>query len=319
MDPASDFTWHRPTDSIGVQAGTDPPPGTIYHQPWWLDATTDAQWTCVTTGVWAGFTARLPLFRPPGRLARRVLTNPPLTRMLGPVFDRVAGDAAFTEETAQRLAAELVAQLPDATSFSQVFAPQAHGLFSFRQAGFRTQADYTYWLAASASRHDGWRRIHPKARRQLRRAADRYGVDRAVGVDEFVTFYVAAKRAAGQRPVVPDPPVIRTLLTTALARSQGRLLGCRAAHGGLASVAFVAHDAETAHLVMTARDATVADSGAVGLLVWDAVSWARDRQLAFDFDGSTHFLSQFGGEPLMRWVVSRMRTSDRALRWAQLI
>lgn len=319
MVPVSEPTWHRPADPAGIHVGTDPPPGTIYHQPWWLDAATDAQWTCVTTGVRAGFTARLPTFRAPGRLAGRVMTNPPLTRILGPVFDRVAGDEAFTEHTAQRLAADLVAQLPGATSFSQVFAPQARGLFAFRQAGFRVQADYTYWIAASASRDDGWRRIHPKARRQLRRAGDRYHVDRAVGVDEFVAFYVAAKRADGQWPVVPDPPTIRALLTAALCRSHGRLLGCRTAHGALVSVAFVAHDADTAHLVMTARDAALADSGAVGLLVWDAVLWARDSQRAFDFDGCTHFLSQFGGQPLMRWAVSRMRRSDRALRWAGLI
>jgi hypothetical protein len=319
MVPASDVNWHQPAGPEGVHVGTDPPPGTIYHHPWWLDATTDAQWTCVTAGVRAGFTARLPTFRPTGRLRRRVLTNPPLTRMLGPVFDRVHGDGALTEDTAQRLTADLVAQLPSGASFSQVFAPEARGLFSFRHAGYRVQADYTFWLTASASRDDGWLRIHPKTRRQLRRAGDQYHVDRAVGVDEFVAFYVAAKRADGQRPVVPDAPTIRALLTAALARSHGRLLGCRTSHGALASVAFVAHDADTAHLVMTARDAAVAHSGAVGLLVWDAVLWARDSQRAFDFDGSTHFLSQFGGKPRMRWAVSRMRPSDRALRWAGLI
>lgn len=318
---ARDAATDARPDTTAPRALDVPPNATIYHQPWWLDATTDGRWTLVTTDVRGGFVARMPTFQPRGLLASRMSLNPPLTRTLGPVFDCVAGEAALSEDTARRLTTELAAQLPRGMSFAQVFAPDARGLFGFAQAGFTLRADYTYWLAASAwPAGDGqaWRRVHPKTRRQIRRAQERYGVDRAVSVDEFVAFYGSAKRLDG-RALIPDAAAIRTLLTAAHARSSCRLLGCRSADGRLVSAAFVAFDQHTAHLVMTARDASVADSGAVGLLVWDAALWALMSGYAFDFDGDAHFLSQFGGEPRLRWKVQRLRTSDRALRWARLI
>lgn len=303
------------------QPSTDPPAGTVYHQSWWLDAVSAGDWLPLTTCPRSGFVAQLPLFQPAGPLTQRMITNPPLTRTLGPVFTRVTGDAVFTEDIAQRLTADLVEQMPSTVSFSQVFAPQSRGLFSFAQAGFRIRIDYTYWIAASEwpdEEGQMWQRIHPKTRRQLRRASERYQIDRMLDVDAFVEFYGASKRADGG-PLVPGADTIRTLLAAAVSRSSGSLLGCRASDGRLAGAVFVAYDQCTAHLVMTARDPAVADSGAVGMLVWDALTWARESRRSFDLDGSTHFVSQFGGEPVMRWNVSRLRTADRALRWVGLI
>ena len=237
------------------------------------------------------------------------------------MFTRVSGDEVFTEAIAQQLTADLVAQVPSTVSFSQIFGPESRGLFSFTHAGFRIRVDYTYWIAASVcpeEEGEEWQRVHPKTRRQLRRASDRYQIDRAIGVDEFVRFYADTKRADG-RALAPGVRPMQTLLTAALARSSGALLGCRAADGSLAGAVFLAYDQSTAHLVMTARDPAVADSGAVGLLVWEAITWARESGRAFDLDGCEHFVSQFGGEPLMRWNVSRLRLSDRALRWLGLI
>lgn len=310
---------HQQTESTArplVEASA----GSVYQQSWWLDAATDGRWNSLTTRERAGFVAVLPLFQPAGFLSQRIITNPPLTRMLGPVFARVAGDEVFTEAIAQQLTADLVAQMPSGVSFSQIFAPDSRGLFSFTQAGFRIRADYTYWIAASSwpdEDSEMWQRVHPKTRRQLRRASDRYQIDRAIGVDEFVRFYADSKRADG--PLVPGVQTIRTLLAAAVARSSGALLACRAADGTLAGAVFVAFDESTAHLVMTARNPVVADSGAVGLLVWEAITWARQSRRSFDLDGCTHFVSQFGGEPLMRWNVSRLRTVDRGLRWVGLI
>jgi hypothetical protein len=320
MTLATDVIWHQQADST-AQPSIDPPFPSVYHQPWWLDAATDGRWHSLTTQARAGFIAHLPIFQPAGRLARRIVTNPPLTRTLGPVFTRVAGHEAFTESIARRLTADLIEQMPPTVSFGQVFAPESRGLFSFTQAGFRTRIDYTYWIAASAwpdEESQVWQRIHPKMRRQLRHASDRYQIDRAIEVDEFVEFYGNTKRADG-RVLVPGVRTIRTLLEAAVARSSGKLLGCRAPDGRLAGAVFVADDQYTAHLAMTARDRAVADSGAVGLLVVEALTWARETRRSFDFDGCTHFLSQFGGEPVMRWNVTRLRTSDRALRWAGLI
>jgi hypothetical protein len=314
--------WRRRAGDAGtVHVLAGPPAATIYHQPWWLDATTEGHWTCLTTSVRAGFAARMPTYRPQGLLTRRMSVNPPLTRMLGPVFERIEHDAPFSDDIARRLTAELAAQVPPSTSFAQVFAPESPGIFSFTQAGFRVGADFTYGIAASAwpaSEVQAWRGVHPKARRQLRRASERYQVDGAVGIDEFVAFYEAAQRSEG-RTMVPAIADIRALLSAALVRGNGRLLGCRTPDGRLSAAAFIAFDQRTAHLVMTARDGAAADSGAVGLLVWDAANWARASRLAFDFDGDSHFLAQFGGQPRLRWKVQRLRTSDRALRWAGLI
>lgn len=319
MTSAADARWQQ-ADSTPRSSG-DLSAGCVYHQPWWLDAVTEGRWSSVTTPQRAGFVALLPLFRPSGPLAQRIITNPPLTRTLGPVFTRIAGNEVFTEAIARQLTADLIAQLPPALSFSQVFAPESRGLFSFAQAGFRVRLEYTYWIDASAwpdEESQVWQRVHPKTRRQLRRAADRYQIDGAIGVDEFVKFYADTKRADGNA-LVPAAHIIRTLVAAAVARSSGKLLGCRARDGSLAGAVFVAYDRSTAHLVMTARDPAVADSGAVGLLVWDALTWARECGRSFDFDGCTHFVSQFGGEPLMRWRVSRLRTLDRALRLASYL
>lgn len=316
----SDLASLPPTTPAGPHMLADQPDrlwsGTVYHEPWWLDATTDGAWKLLST-EYSGFVARLPIYSRRTLFGDSLITNPPLTRTLGPVFERISRAHQFTDRIARRLTAELAAQIPPKASFAQIFAPETPGIFSFASAGFQACADYTYRLAGALDEKALWGSVHNKARRQIRRAQERFSIDDAVSVEEFVEFYAQGKRAQ-QKRLVPSGHVVSELLREAVTRFRGRLVGCRTATGLLASAIFIALDANSAYFVMSARIPGIADSGAVAMLAWHEILWSRAAGLQFDFDGSNQFLGQFGAEPFIRWKVMRISRMHRALSWAGL-
>jgi lipid II:glycine glycyltransferase (peptidoglycan interpeptide bridge formation enzyme) len=80
-------------------------------------------------------------------------------------------------------------------------------------------------------------------------------------------------------------------------------------------------DRANLYYLLTTRKAS-AHSGAVALLIWQAIKIARERQLELDFDGVStagilQFLSGFGGHLVRRYAFEYMRADFALMRSAR--
>jgi hypothetical protein len=291
----------------------------VFHQPWWLDATTGGNWDLAVVKNGDEVIGEMPYM-----LERKgiwlVSTLPPLTRTLGPVIKpkrKGAGEPEWCHR--MNITSELMSQIPECAHFYQLMdtrMSEAEAI-AFSLHGFDVSVAYTMEMADGRSESDIWNGLRRNTRNWVRRAAEQLTVQEISGADAFVDFY-DANLAARKRNNVYGSSIMRRLLVEVVHRKAGTLLGAYAEDGSLVAEAALVWDNRAVYYLLSSRRAN-AHSGAISLLIWNGMRAARERNLIFDFDGIStagilEFLAGFGGHLVQRFEVERMRTDYGVLR-----
>jgi hypothetical protein len=298
-----------------------PAPTSIFHERWWLNATTAAgelgEAAVESGGKIAGW---LPFVRT-RQLWFRVLAMPQFTHVLGPVVAPGSGKAQTQFMRRKSIVRALIAQLPHCGHFRQVLsASDADGL-AFQECGFTVTPQYTFTIDCRGDLAGVWDAMHFKVRQHIRRAESRLGVATIDNPDDFVGFYEENLARLGRKNTMDFGP-FPTLFSECRRRDAGELLCASRPDGTPAAMVFLIWGHGSMYYFMSMRAPEASDSGAINLLVWSALQRAHARGLVLDLDGITtigtsRFLSGFGGEPKMRLVVRRSRAMFGAMQWAK--
>jgi hypothetical protein len=294
----------------------------IFHEPWWLNATIGENWHMAVVKTGEEIIGEMPYTLTKKGLWR-VSYLPPLTRTLGPVIKGQSVDAGGPE-WCHRLdvTRELIAQLPKCAHFQQIADPlvaEAEAA-AFLLDGFKVSVQFTLKLPAGVDEETVWRGLRWNTRNRVRRSSERFVVQEIANVETFVNFY-DSNLAARELDNVYGSTIMRRLLTEVLRRNAGLMLGSFDSDGSLAAATALVWDRANVYYFLTTRKAT-AHSGAVALLVWQAMKIARERNLELDFDGVStagilQFLAGFGGHLVRRYAFERMRADFAIVRGAR--
>ncbi|RKT13358.1 acetyltransferase (GNAT) family protein [Paraburkholderia sp. RAU2J] len=294
----------------------------IFHEPWWLNATIGENWHTAVVEVDNEIIGEMPY-----TLTKKGFWSlsylPPLTRTLGPVIKRQAADASDPDWSHRlEVTRKLIAQLPKCAHFQQVADPlvsEAEAA-AFMLAGFKVSVQFTLKIPRGVDEETAWSRLRSNTRNRVRRSSERFIVQEISSVETFVNFY-DSNLAARDLANVYGSTIMRRLLTEVFRRNAGTILGSFDSDGALVAATALVWDRSNAYYVLTTRQAT-AHSGAVALLVWQAMKLARERKLEMDFDGVStagilQFLAGFGGHLVRRYVFERMRADFAIYRGAR--
>ena len=294
----------------------------LFHEPWWLDATMGEDWHMAVVKTGDEIIGEMP-YTLTKRGLWRVSYLPPLTRTLGPVIKRQPAGAS-SPEWVHRLdvTRELIAQLPKFAHFQQIADPlvsEAEAA-AFSLAGFKVSVQFTLKLPAGLDEETVWRNLRWNTRNRVRRSSERFSVQEIADVDAFVKFY-DSNLSARELDNVYGSAIMRRLLTEVLQREAGTILGSFDSDGSLSAATALVWDRGNLYYILTTRKAT-AHSGAVALLIWQAIKIARERKLEMDFDGVStagilQFLSGFGGHLVRRYAFEYMRADFALIRGAR--
>ncbi|MFM0136045.1 GNAT family N-acetyltransferase [Caballeronia grimmiae] len=243
----------------------------------------------------------------------RVSYLPPLTRTLGPVIRRQAADAGGPEWVHRLdVTRKLIAQLPDCAHFHQLADPCASDAeaAAFRLAGFNVSVQFTLRLSPGVDEESAWSRLRWNTRNRIRRSSERFVVREIDSVDTFVDFYdanLSTRRLQNEY----GSEVMRRVLLEVAARRAGMIIGSFDQDGSLCAATALVWDRFNVYYLLTTRQAT-SHSGAVALLVWEAMRIAREKKLELDFDGTStagilQFLAGFGGHLIHRYLFEKIR------------
>jgi hypothetical protein len=297
---------HIPTKSVGLTERS------VFHEPWWLNATAGEDWHMAVVKNGDEIIGEMP-YTLTKKSFWRISELPPLTRTLGPVIKRQPADAG-APEWCHRLdvTRELIAQLPECAYFHQIVHPRVSEAeaTAFSLHGFKVSVGFTLRLTPGADEATVWRGLRWNTRNRVRRSAERFVVQEIASVEAFVDFY-DSNLATRKLDNVYGSTIMRRLLTEVLRHNAGTLLGAFDSDGSLNAATALIWDKANVYYFLTTRSAT-AHSGAVALLVWQAMKVARERELELDFDGVStagilQFLAGFGGELVQRYTFEQMR------------
>ena len=295
---------------------TEPYDSTVFHESWWLDATTDGQWRLLEAEGRGESVARLPILTVRS-LGRWIIRMPPLTRTLGPVIAGTAPGGALPQRARYRLLEELIAKLPPGLPIELTFDPSVKDLYPFVEAGFQVEVAYTFRLPYGPDEKALWRGFRDYTRNIIRRAGDTFDVEKSRDVDRFVSLYEDNIRRTGHR-MRPDAARMRKIVRACIENDRGQAFFTRDASGADVGGIFLIWDSHWCYFLLSTRDKERSGKGGNSLLTWKALQWSREQGLGFDFDGPSRFVLQFGAEAVPRWKVSRMDPARRAAKvlWA---
>jgi hypothetical protein len=297
---------------------------TLFEEPWWLDAAAPGAWDAVEIEEGGRVVARLPFVAKRNR-GITVLTQPSLTPTLGPWVEPSEGKYARRLELEKDRLAALIERLPPHHVFRQNFAPAVTNWLPFHWAGFSASVRYTYRLQDLSDPDAIWRDFSDSVRGHVRKAEKTIEV-REGELEHFLALQAMTFGRQGLKP--PSPALVRRLDEACRARGAGRLLSAVDADGNTHATIFLVWDDRCAYNLMAGRDDAFVRSGAMSLLLWEAIRFAAGVTKIFDFEGSMiepieRFFRSFGGRQTPYLRVERdvgravgLRHARGLARWA---
>lgn len=289
----------------------------FFSQAWWLDEVAGLDgWDVALVERGGQVHAALP-FVVSRRLGMPVVRMPPMTRSLGPWFRDVGGSTASRIGREKELTGELLAQLPSLAQFQQNFVPGLTNTLPWYWQGYRVEVRYTYVLGAGLGEAVLWDGMSHATRKVVRKARERFGLQ--VGPGDDFELFLSLHRQVFERqdkalPIGED--FLRRLDAAIASHGMRRLYVATDAEGRVHAAAYVVRDTKTAYYLMSGSEQSLRHSGALGLLLWEAIRDASGDGLSFDFEGSMipgieQFFRGFGAQQTPYYAVSK--TSSRLL------
>jgi len=256
----------------------------IFQEPWWLEAVAENAWRSLEVVRNDQIVARMPIVLS-RKFGFRVIRQPPLTPTLGPWIRPSTADPAKRIAREKVLFNDLIDQLPAWDYFEVSFHHGLTNWLPFYWRGFEQTTRYTYILEDVFDMERVWCGLQESVRRNIRKARKVLSVRTDLSVDRVLdltdlTFLRQGHRLTFKRDLV------RRIDAACATRDARRMFFAEDAKGQVHAALYVVTDAECAYYLLGGADPKFRGSGAQNLLLWEAIRFASERGVKFDFEGS---------------------------------
>ncbi|MDO4217180.1 MAG: GNAT family N-acetyltransferase [Bacteroidales bacterium] len=270
----------------------------LFQQYWWMDTVCEGkEWDVVlvekkydNNKEWSVDQIRGALPYLVGhRLGMRYILQPQLTQFNGPYYRY---KNPFSEN--QRLSYEkkigeaLVKQLEQLhlAYFEQNMSPSITNWLPFYWHGFHQTTRYTYRIDSLGDLDIVFAQMdYDKRQKKIRKAQKHLQTVDSITPKQFAQFHAEYWRSRNKRDLLSEL-FIERVVTKALDRKQGLLLGLADEMGVLQAARFVVFDERCAYSLLSALHPRKHDNGASALLFWELFQQLHGKTQAFDFEGS---------------------------------
>jgi len=145
-------------------------------------------------------------------------------------------------------------------------------------------------------------------RRQIKKAENLRVVD--LSADDFYSYHAACLKEQGKE-ISYSHEFFASLSAACEAHRASRIIAVGSDSEHIHAAAFLVYDKQTCYYLMPCYSQQYKDSGAGALLVWEAIQFAAQLGVAFDFEGSmipgvANHYRQFGAVPTPFRAVERI-------------
>ena len=303
--------------------------GTVFHQPWWLDAVTQEvgwQWSCAISRKSDRIRAVWPYVWHKVLRHFVLIEMPKLTPYLGPVFAPLPGKATTQLAEQKDIYDELLGQMPPYAHFKQCFTPDVTNWIPLYWKNFTQTTYYTYTFRPQSDGAVLYTQLRENIRRDLKKARNLVEIVETTDFEHLIRLHHLTLNRQNKVWQHRDD-FVRALERVARTHSASRILIAIDAQKRVHSAGYFLTDKNHVHALLSGGDPALRESGAGALLYWEAIQQAGREEKIYDFGGSMiepieFFLRGFGGTQTPYFVVShknpqlllRARTAFWAVR-----
>jgi len=256
----------------------------IFQEPWWLDAVAPGAWRSLEVKREDKVAARMPIV-----LKRKygftVITQPPLTPMLGPWIDLASTKVTTRIGEEKVLFNSLIDQLPQWDYFVATFHHRITNWMPFYWRGFKQTTKYTYVLDDLSNMETIWKSLRAQVRTHIRKAERQLSVRTDLSIDRLLDTVELTYRRQGKRlPFTRE--LVRRIDEACLKRAARHALFAMDSEGRIHAALYLVTDAEYAYCLLAGAGPGLRSSGAQLLMFWEGIKLAAALNLKFDFEGS---------------------------------
>ena len=274
------------------------------YPTWYLDAVSGKQgWDYVHTDDAAGNWQGLLPYQLRNRWGLRLLTAPPLAPRLGPWIRFPEHQQSEQQRLAylHRALESLDDALPPADYYRISWPYQFTYGMPWQMRGWQQSVRYSYVLPLERSTTRLWKDLKPSLRNKIRKGEKSLRIESSDDwqllfqlVDEVFLYRNTSRQLSVDQ--------IHDLHLAASQHGACQLWVVYDETDNPHAALWLYYDQTTAYNLLLGSDPAMRQSGAVPLLLWHAIRWARDNGLShFDFEGShlpgvEPFFRSFGAE-----------------------
>lgn len=286
----------------------------LHAQYWWMQATAiGKRWDVISLqNSQEQMIAMLPVHIWE-HLGIRCLVMPPHTQLTWLWLDKaVAGSdvsKVFVEEVVNYIRRNRISLFYIQGYFDEDL------LEVFQQHHFRIKERRSYQIPPS--KEELFQTFSTNKKRLIKKAI-RSGISLStLSVSDFYAVHTRFISQRGKR-IDYSKKFLETLATEALQRGQGRIMTAVDANGEVLAALFLVWDSQVCYYLLPTYNADYANSGAMAWLTMQAILFAQQKNLIFDFEGSmsptiAHSYSQFGSIPSKYYSVEKSSLLLRVL------
>jgi hypothetical protein len=256
----------------------------MFQEPWWLDAVAPGAWQSLEVVRGGQVAARMSVaYR--RHFGFRVIRQPPLTPTLGPWIASSGASLPKRMADEKDLFNRLIDQLPTWDYFEASFHHRITNWLPFHWRGFEQTTRYTYLLNDIADIEKVWSGFHECVRRNIRKAQRRLAVRTDLSLDRLLDVVeLTFVRQEGRLPFRRS--LVQRIDEACTARDARRMFFAEDQEKRIHAAIYVVTDRHYAYYLLGGADPRYRDSGAQNLLLWEAIRFASEASLRFDFEGS---------------------------------
>lgn len=275
----------------------------IFFQPWWLETVcAEGDWEVIYLSDKGNQVSCIFTFYIKKKLGLQVVTNPPLTPYSGfkllPSFPE-RGNKLSVEFRALE---EIIGRMPSFDYLSLNFPIESNNCIPFIQQGYSQRICYTY-------------RIHPKSeallfnelkgaiRTDIRKAEKKYYFKKGDSKSDANLLYDLYKTTLLENGVkIPfTAKMFENLYEKIHSKNSGEIKFLENGNGEIVAGILVVEDEESCYYLVGSKKTSLENTGAMTLLLWEAIKECSKKGKIFDFEGSyltgvEYFFRGFGGQ-----------------------
>lgn len=280
----------------------------IMLQPWWMAAVcAGKEWDVLLAEDENGEILGAMPYLLRKRAWLRYIIMPQQTQIGGIwVSADVTADKWKTAEVCRQIKEQLDSM--KLAYYYQQFMPDSLCVDAMRALGFKTKERITYRVNDLSDLDALIASFSKNKRRQLQKSLSLHA-ERGMNPEDFYRFHTNCLKAR-KRKITYSREFLLVLERKARRHGQCEIISIHNADGQVYAAAFLVWDSHYMYYLIPVYDSAFGDSGAGALLVLEAMKFAREKHVLFDFEGSMekgtakHY-KQFGSVPTTYFSVEK--------------
>jgi len=288
----------------------------VFCRDWWLDIVAgDENWDVALSEKKGKIAGALP-YAFKKKLGFLLLEMPSLTQHLGIWLNYPPGQKYTSRLGYEKdIMTDLINNLPKFDVFNQNFHYSVTNWLPFYWRNFNQNTKYTYIFDSLEDLDSIFNNFKDSIRRQIRKAEKIVTVEESDNIEEF---YHLNKMVFLRQNITAtyNFDLIKKINKACIERNCRKMFFARDDNGQIHAAIYVIWDESCTYYLMGGSNPNLRSSGAMSLLIWEAIQFAAGVSSTFDFEGSIlepveRFFRSFGATQKAYHTISKREFFSR--------